>query len=82
MAENFWEKELEKSGTAKALLDRIRFHGAISLQTASDNMGLSFQTVRKHARRLRERGEIWIEDEYGENPHLHNHNHRRQVNTE
>jgi predicted ArsR family transcriptional regulator len=76
MAENFWEKELAENGTERALLDRVRFHGAINLQTASDNLGLSFQTVRKHARRLRERGEIWIENEYGENPRLHDKNHR------
>lgn len=53
----WWRKERDQLGTTEALLNRIQFHKTVDLEEAARLMGLSINTIRRHAQRLIDSGE-------------------------
>lgn len=47
-----WRDEVEKRGLYRALLERIRFHGVVDIETMVNMTGYSIHTCRKHCRRM------------------------------
>lgn len=50
----YWRSERDRVGTYAALRDRLEFHGAVNIEEAAELMGVSIQTIRRHARKLQD----------------------------
>lgn len=51
-----WIAELKKFGWEGMLVDRLRFHGGLTIKDVSEQTGVSKQTVKKHFKQLVESG--------------------------
>ena len=51
-----WKDEIQSKGAKAALLDRLAFHGGLTLQQAVQMTGLAQSTVKKHLNKLTQEG--------------------------
>jgi Fic family protein len=51
-----WENEVESKGSKAALLDRLAFHGGLTLEQAAQMTGLAQSTVKKDLNELAHEG--------------------------
>ncbi|MBI3632499.1 MAG: winged helix-turn-helix domain-containing protein [Candidatus Vogelbacteria bacterium] len=47
-----WVVELKKLGWEGMLIERLRFHGGLTIKEVAEETGVSQQTVKKHVEKL------------------------------
>lgn len=61
-----WQGEIEELGLKAALLERLRFHKGLFLNTMIERTGRSKQTVQKHLNALIKENRITCNEEYND----------------
>jgi len=56
-----WSREIKEKGTYIAILDRIKFHGSLSVKLIQENTGLCYNTIMKHLQKMIDSGEIKLD---------------------
>lgn len=64
-----WYKEFSEKGNYHGIIDRMVFHVGLKVSDIHEHTGLSYQTIRKHMRRLVDEGLVARTSEFFEFEH-------------